>query len=96
MTKRNIETHTTTWRGIAIEIRFERKWLNSDTFPMAHLQVSCEPRMPLLITKTGCISRFTSAELIDDYGGPIAFVAEWLDHGAKSPGWEASQQLSLF
>ena len=66
-----------------------------------HLQIeSTEPhRVPLPITETGHLSWFTAPALVQDSGGPVAFVLQWLDTEATGPWAQAEpdrQQLSLF
>lgn len=90
------------WSRIQIVIRYEANWLNTDCFMAAHIQVeSVVPmREPLPITETGYRSHFTSPEVIEDHGGPVAFVLAWLDAESQSPAWKqaeaARRQLSLF
>ena len=106
-TPRDIETFTLTWQGIEIEISYEADWLGSkvrgaDSFATSHLQLCTqEPeRPPLPVTTTGYRSHFVPFGLVEEAGGPIAFVQAWLDEEARSESWkrhlEASRQLSLF
>jgi hypothetical protein len=103
--ERVIETHTLLWRGVSLEITFERDWLGiASKYDLAasHLTVTAiEPkRAPLPITETGYRSHFLGFEDIDQVGGPVAYVKAWLDHMAQSREWidhqQASRQLSLF
>jgi hypothetical protein len=52
------------------------------------------------MTETGYRSHFCGTPLIDDEGGPVAFVRAWLDHAADTPEWKAKEaaarQFSLF
>ena len=97
---RHIETFEIVWQGIAITIRYEVRWLNSEATNVAHLQIESATRERLPITETGYLSHFREAELIDQAGGPVAYATEWLDHASRSKEWrkyvEASLQLSLF
>lgn len=100
MTDRSTQTFTARWAEIDLLISFERKWFGGDF--TSHLEIrSAEPeRAPLPITETGYRSHFCPAAVIDDAGGPVAFVLAWLDQAARSPSWKAGEvarrQLSLF
>jgi hypothetical protein len=52
------------------------------------------------MTETGYRSHFSGAPLIDEEGGPVAFVRIWLDKAASTPEWKAKEaaarQFSLF
>ena len=91
-----ITTHTLDWRGILIQITFE-KWRFRD-----HLQIeSLEPaRAPLPITETGYRSCFIPRGDVQSHGGPLEYVAGWLEEASKNKGWievnNAARQLSLF
>ncbi|MFY9289681.1 MAG: hypothetical protein WAP03_03100 [Methylorubrum rhodinum] len=67
-----------------------------------HLQIeSTTPRRaPLPITETGYLSWFTSPALMQESGGPVAFVLQWLGTEVSRPAWAQAetdrQQLSLF
>ena len=65
---------------------------------MAHLEIRSTE--PLPITETGYHSHFCHPSIIDDEGGPVAFVLAWLDALAKTKKWRANEfarhQLSLF
>ena len=92
------------WRGIEIRIRWEENWLNlsSPKYDVAHLDIEsilpCRARLP--ITYTGYKSHFTTPAEIKEYGGPVAFVTQWLNEAAKASNWKEehanNQQLSLF
>lgn len=103
--ERNIEVHALHWRGVDIEITFERHWLGIDPSRFgatAHLTMTAKTpdRARLPITETGYRSHFLAAEGTDAAGGPVAYVEAWLDHMARSREWtayeQASRQLSLF
>lgn len=100
---RSIETHTITWRGLVIDIRYEACWLGTEgPFSTAHLEVDVRSpeRAPLPFTETGYRSHFTQAEVIAEAGGPVAFVEAWLEQAAKSAAWkqheQAARQMTLF
>jgi len=80
---RTITTAILDWRGLLIRVTFERQRY------IAHIQVeTLEPiRAPLPITETGYKSSFIANEVIDDAGGPEAFVETWLDDAAQTRGW---------
>lgn len=103
--ERSIEVHALHWRGVDIEITFERNWLQmprSEERRVAHLTVTAKSpeRAPLPITETGFRSHFLHPDDVAEAGGPEAYVAVWLDHIAQSREWiayeQASRQLSLF
>ncbi|CAO4137927.1 D-glycerate 2-kinase [Methylorubrum thiocyanatum] len=65
------------------------------------LRIQWEPqRAPLPITETGYLSWFTAPALVQESGGPVAFVLQWLDAEAAGPAWAEAEtdrrQLSLF
>lgn len=84
-----------TWRGLAIEARLCRRWLNSD---YDHLELRC--REPLPVTQTGYRSRFMPTDGSPEDDEVEAFVLAWLDDAADSKAWrdyeDSSQQGSLF
>lgn len=97
------EVHTLVWRGITIEVTYEAEWLRREGFYCpCHLTVtSIAPnRCALPITATGYRSLFTDPVLVEEAGGPLAYVTAELDSAAQSEEWrkhEAEQrQLSLF
>ena len=103
--ERNIEVHALHWRGVDIEITFERDWLNiarEHELTASHLTVKAvQPnRAPLPITETGYRSHFLHFEDIDEAGGPVGYVRVWLDSMTHSREWldheKANRQLSLF
>lgn len=57
-------------------------------------------RTPLPITEIGDLSWFTVPALVQESGGPVAIVLQWLDAEAAGPAWAQAeidrQQLSLF
>jgi hypothetical protein len=63
-----------------------------------HIEVrSIEPEQaPLPITETGYKSHFIHGEELAEHGGPVSFVTAWLEHEAKSEGWQMQRQMSLF
>jgi len=88
------------WNGVKVHIAYEPEWLGNDD--TAHLTItSVDPeRVPLPITETGYLSHFTSREIVESYGGPVALVLTWLEEESRSPVWIAKdfsrRQLSLF
>lgn len=100
---RYLEEHTAHWRGVTLRITWEPRFLNTNALVQpGHLQIeSIAPRRaPLPITETGYLSWFTAPALVQESGGPVAFVLQWLAAEAFGPAWaqtEANrQQLSLF
>lgn len=97
---RSIETFGLLWQGIALVIRYEVRWLDTEATNVAHLEVESEGRVRLPITETGYRSHFVPASEVAEAGGPVAYATAWLDDMAQSREWvryaEASRQLSLF
>jgi hypothetical protein len=102
---RHIETFEVEWHGIKLAISWEPQWLRTGEelgWDTAHLQVEAiaPERAMLPITETGYLSHFTTAAVVADMGGPLAFVRTWLDEEAASPAWRqqeaASRQFALF
>lgn len=92
--------HEAEWNGVTLCIAYDPEWLGNDD--VAHLEIrSVSPdHEPLPITETGYRSHFTSREIVETYGGPVALVLTWLDEESRSPVWRAKdfsrRQLSLF
>ncbi len=100
-TVRVIEHHALSWRGIGVCIVYQPRSAGTAECPYEHLEVMSErPRQPLPITDTGYKSLFLPAGSIEMHGGPVTFVARWLDHAANAPQWQAAErdrrQGSLF
>lgn len=93
---RSITTETLDWHGLFVQVTFERQRF------VDHLQIeTLEPqRAPLPITETGYRSHFIPKGVVEEAGGPGAYVLAWLEHSAANKGWyeiEAGiRQLSLF
>lgn len=85
---RSVTTETLDWRGFLIQVTYEPQRF------VDHLQVeTLEPvRAPLPITETGYRSHFISKDVIDDSGGPAAYVLDWLDRAATGRGWYAIEE----
>lgn len=103
MKKHRFEVQTLHWRGITIEVAYEAEWMRREGFYCpCHLTVtSVTPnRCPLPITGTGYRSLFTDPALVEEAGGPLAFVKAELDAAATSVEWrkheEQQRQLTLF
>jgi hypothetical protein len=73
------------WRGILIQVTLEKQRF------VDHLQIeTLDPiRAPLPITETGYRSHFIAKDLIEQAGGPAAYLEAWLDHAATAKGWAA-------
>ncbi len=82
-TFRTIMHGTLDWRGILIQVTLEKQRF------VDHLQIeTLDPiRAPLPITETGYLSHFISQGLIEEAGGPAAYVEEWLNRAATGKGW---------
>ena len=93
-------SHIVVWNGVEIEVRYAAHWCGCNY--TSHLEVrSLKPvRAPLPMTETGYKSHFIPCGRIEEYGGPVAFVTEWLNLEAKRPAWRAAdaaaRQGSLF
>ena len=102
---RHIETIDAEWQGIHLRISWEPQWLRTGEelgWDTAHLQVEAinPERAMLPITEPGYRSHFTTAAIVADMGGPLAFVRTWLNEEAETPAWRAqeaaSRQCALF
>ena len=70
------EEHQLDWKGQDITVRWCPVWLGGDT---AHLEIVTANRSPHPISQTGYLSHFCPRELVEGAGGPVAFVAAWLE-----------------
>ena len=77
------------WKGQGITIRWCPGWLGGDT---AHLEIVTKDRSAHPISETGYRSHFCPRGLVEDAGGPLAFVTAWLE--MRDDGKPV--QLSLF
>ena len=83
------ETFTLKWKGQALTLRWCAQWFEDVT---AHLEIVTEDRRPHPISETGYRSHFTHRQVVEEVGGPEAFVRAWLEEvDAGEP-----VQLSLF
>ena len=86
-----MEKHTIVWRGITVEITFTPK-----KFGMTdHIELRTADRTPLPVTETGYRSNFLTLGQVEAHGGAVAYVRDWLDHGAARTEW-CGAQLSFF
>lgn len=100
MKEKQIFRHT--WQGIEIEISFKPNYskayqdIMGDT--LSHIAIKAGE--PLPITQTGYRSVFLSSEEVENAGGVIPLVQNWLNEYSKSEEWKkyvnAKSQLSLF
>lgn len=98
------QSHRLTWDGVDIEIRYCPDWLDScrETYgyALAHLEIETVTRESLPITETGYLSHFTRADNVTAYGGPAAYVQNWLEIEAQRRDWkdfeDQRRQLALF
>jgi len=98
---RSLETHSIVWRGITIEVRYEPRWLGGDVAAHLEVEVQLPEGAAIPITETGYRSHFANPGVIEEAGGPVAFVTAWLNRAAAgSRDWkereEASRQYALF
>jgi len=85
-------TERLVWEGLALAITYEAHWLDrasAQSFSHAHLEVRVvEPAgAPLPITNTGYRSHFVRDGIVEEAGGPAAYVRRWLDEVARQPSW---------
>lgn len=77
------------WKGQDITVRWCPYWVSGVT---AHLEIVTADSKPHPISETGYRSHFCPRELVEEAGGPVAFVTAWLE--SKDDGKPV--QLSLF
>jgi hypothetical protein len=90
------------WRGVAVSVSYEADWLRSaargSPYPASHLEIRSP--VPLPITETGYLSHFVTPGVVEEGGGPTAFVQAWLDEAASDPKYRQAEekrwQLDLF
>jgi hypothetical protein len=76
------------WEGLTLAISYAPKASFSGH---AHLQVQVtapERDAPLPITDTGYRSHFLLRGIVEEVGGPSAYVRAWLDEAAGNPKWK--------
>jgi hypothetical protein len=83
------EEYRLDWKGQGITIRWCPEWLGGDT---AHLEIVTTDRRPHPISETGYRSHFVPRGQVEAAGGPVAFVAAWLEELDDGK----AVQLSLF
>jgi hypothetical protein len=83
------QDHQINRRGQDIVVRWCPEWLGGDT---AHLEIMTLDRTPHPISQTGYRSHFCLRELVEQAGGPVAFVVAWFERVDDG----APVQLSLF
>jgi hypothetical protein len=92
-----VTAKTLVWRGTLIQIHYETEWLGGLT---AYFTIKAlEPaRAALPITDAGYRSHFIDGEIVEDAGGPAAYVDAWLERAATRR-WkieaDAARQYSL-
>lgn len=94
------------WRGRTLEVCYVADWLGrgeaGSAFAAAHLEIrTISPeRAPLPVTETGYRSHFLEPGIVEDAGGPAAYVTAWLNAEAKGRSWATIEarfdQLDLF
>ena len=103
--ERHIQTFIIDWQGITLSVTYEPDYLGMGKtagWVNAHLTVTAiQPdRARLPITETGYRSHFLCGHEVDQCGGPIAYIRQWLDHAATTKAWQAYQeqnrQFTLF
>jgi hypothetical protein len=103
--KHCIVTETLDWRGVSLSVSYDPSFFVSNLGrddPQAHLEIHVVgpkgARLPF--TEIGYRSHFLPPRLVEQAGGPAAYVLTWLDDAATSRAWrryeDDSRQLSLF
>lgn len=99
---RHITTEALVWEGVTLSIAYEPSWLaTSEDHGTARLaiRVVAPESAPLPITQTGYRSHFLARRIVEEAGGPVAYVRGWLDESARDPAWRKAldrwRQLSL-
>lgn len=86
------------WDGIAVEVSYRENYHRD--IGLAHIELRVEKGRIIPITETGYRSHFLHTCVVDEYGGPEAYVRAWLDNEAQSPEWnkrkDAARQMSFF
>lgn len=103
---RAITTETLVWNDTLILVSYEADWFGLSALgldePYAHLelQVLAPREAPLPVTDTGYRSEFLDCGLVEEAGGPLEFVREWLDGMSDSQAWRVArarwEQRDLF
>lgn len=73
------------WRGATIRIVFRKRRWKSD---FDHLEITAMNDAQIPITETGYRSHFLPDGIVEEHGGPEAYVLAWLDHEADSEAWK--------
>jgi hypothetical protein len=85
--KLRVTKTTVTWEGFTLSVSYKAQARFSG---FAHLEIQViapERNAPLPITSTGYRSHFLLCGLVEEAGGPAAFVRRWLTEAAQSPRW---------
>ncbi len=98
------ETFETSWQGIPVTVSFSPEPFSSyrDVYgaALSHIAVTSDGGRPLSITDTGFWSMWVRADILAEWGGPVAYVLGMLDLAADDPAWiahrEQPEQLTLF
>jgi hypothetical protein len=91
-----ITRNTIDWRGILIQVTF------TEYRDIDHLEIlTLEPEGGAIpITETGYKSHFLPCGIVQNHGGPLDYVMEWLEAAATERSWidanETAKQLCLF
>ena len=83
------ETFVLPWKGQALTLRWCVQWFGDVT---AHLEIVTDDRSPHPISETGYRSHFVHRQVVEEQGGPEAFVRAWLEEVDDGK----PVQLSLF
>ncbi len=98
--ERIFTTEIIVWQGTAVRVKYEPNWLGGTNTAHLELDVLDPEGAPLPVTDTGYRSHFLCCGIVEECGGPLAYVQRWLDEAARSPTWRNAlarwNQLSLF
>ena len=96
--KRRVTKHKLIWRGVTIAVSYEPESFASH----AHLElrVLAPEGIPIPVTETGYRSHFLPRGHVEDAGGPVAYVQQWLERELGNPTYKRAlarwRQMELF
>jgi len=98
--ERKFTTEIVVWEGTTIRVKYEPNWLGGGNTAHLELHVLDPEGAPLPVTDTGYRSHFLCCGIVEECGGPSAYVRNWLDEAGRAPEWrrmvDRRRQLSLF
>ena len=92
-------THTLVWRYARLRIVVTPNYLDLGNTQL-ELIVVAPKGAPIPLTTTGYYCHYLGADQLAAAGGPVRFLADWLDREARSAKWQQTEfrwrQLDLF